>query len=356
MADRSLVHFKSKFVSTGLFLTGGTLKAPEFHMDGGVFAPLHVAPWINSPDEEVEGRLGNLQGDFFCCPFGANLTPVDGVQHPLHGFCCHEPWEALESDDLRGLFRFTKGDVTIEKELWLGSDHPALYQRHTLKGKGKAVYGHHAMLQTFGKNVRWWTSRFHHGQVFPGIFEGPETQGRQALAPGGQFTRLDWVPGEGRCYDISRRPHAPGCEDLCQIFQIPERRVAWHAALFPGEPDRLWVSVKAIDTLPATVIWMSEGGRDYAPWNGRHKGVLALEETCSHFHYGLAESIKASRPDRITCGDLDDGPIVTRTGMTCLEVSFKFKEVLDVHVHPDHLVICTDGGESAVKFQGDLVL
>lgn len=356
MNQSGFVAISSTHVATGIYLRGGILKAPEFQLESGSFSPLHAAPWINSPNEAVDGLLGNLQGDFFCCPFGANDTPFEEVQHPLHGFCCHEDWEILTAETAGSKLKFSKDGLTILKEVWLGSDHPALYQRHTLTGRGKVSYGHHVMLQTLDKSVRWWTSPFHHGQVFPGVFEGPETEGRQALAPGGKFTRLDWVPGERRCYDISRRPHAPGHEDLCQIFDDPARKVAWHVALFPGSPDRLWVSVKAVETLPSTVIWMSEGGRDAAPWNGRHKGVLALEDTCSHFHFGLAESAAAHRPDRPTCGDLDAGPIVTRTGMTCLEVPFKFSQIEDVEVHRDHLVVRTDTGDSAVKFHGELVL
>ncbi len=30
--------------------------------------------------------------------------------------------------------------------------------------------------------------------------------------------------------------------------------------------------------LPVTMLWISNGGRDYAPWNGRHRGVLGIED------------------------------------------------------------------------------
>lgn len=348
MSDLSCVPIEAPFVSTGFFLKGGTLKAPLFQLEFGSFSPLHTAPWVNSPTEKVDGRLGNLQGDFFCCPFGGNGEPVDGLQHPLHGFCAHEEWVQL---DRAGAFKFAKGDLIILKEVVPGQDHPAIYQKHTLSGKGKVCYGQHVMLQTGGQGVTWWTSPFHHGQVFPDVFEGAETQGRQSLQPGGRFKRLDWVPGQGgKCHDISRRPHTRGTEDLCQIFQLPGSQFAWHAALYPGSPSRLWVSIKSVKTLPSTVIWMSEGGRDYAPWSGRHTGVLALEDTCSHFHYGLAESIKADRADRRTCADLDKGPVVTKSGMTCLEVPFDFNKVLDVKVREGFIEIITDTEVLAAKF------
>ncbi len=30
--------------------------------------------------------------------------------------------------------------------------------------------------------------------------------------------------------------------------------------------------------LPITMLWLSNGGRDYAPWSGRHLGVLGIED------------------------------------------------------------------------------
>ena len=30
--------------------------------------------------------------------------------------------------------------------------------------------------------------------------------------------------------------------------------------------------------LPVTMLWISNGGRDYAPWSGRHRGVLGIED------------------------------------------------------------------------------
>jgi hypothetical protein len=37
---------------------------------------------------------------------------------------------------------------------------------------------------------------------------------------------------------------------------------------------------------------MSNGGRHYPPWNGRHVSVMGLEEVTSYFHIGLAASAK----------------------------------------------------------------
>jgi len=49
--------------------------------------------------------------------------------------------------------------------------------------------------------------------------------------------------------------------------------------------------------LRETVLWISNGGRHYPPWKGRHINVMGLEEVCSYFHLGLAES---ARPNHIS--------------------------------------------------------
>lgn len=39
-----------------------------------------------------------------------------------------------------------------------------------------------------------------------------------------------------------------------------------------------YVAVKNAAVLPFTGVWVSNGGRSYPPWSGRHRGVVAIEE------------------------------------------------------------------------------
>ena len=45
----------------------------------------------------------------------------------------------------------------------------------------------------------------------------------------------------------------------------------------PARGD-LYLSLRNPRALPMTMLWHSNGGRDYAPWNGRHFGCLGVEE------------------------------------------------------------------------------
>jgi hypothetical protein len=65
---------------------------------------------------------------------------------------------------------------------------------------------------------------------------------------------------------------------------------AWTAVAFPKQ-RYVWFALKNPRVLRQTVFWISNGGRRYAPWNGRHVNIMGLEEVTSYFHLGLAESV-----------------------------------------------------------------
>jgi hypothetical protein len=66
----------------------------------------------------------------------------------------------------------------------------------------------------------------------------------------------------------------------------------------PGEGD-MALMLKNPARLPITMLWYSNGGRFYAPWNGRHRDVLGVEDGCSWSLYGHAASIAGNALSRI---------------------------------------------------------
>ena len=70
----------------------------------------------------------------------------------------------------------------------------------------------------------------------------------------------------------------------------PEQPFAWTAAVMG---DHVWFSLKNPSDFPATLMWISNGGRHSTPWEGRHLGRIGLEEVCSYF----AENVTSSRED-----------------------------------------------------------
>ena len=56
----------------------------------------------------------------------------------------------------------------------------------------------------------------------------------------------------------------------------------------------MWFCLKNPSDFPATLFWISNGGRSGQPWNSRHTGRIGIEEVCSYFSNGVDESRKAS--------------------------------------------------------------
>jgi hypothetical protein len=64
---------------------------------------------------------------------------------------------------------------------------------------------------------------------------------------------------------------------------------AWSACVTEGH---VWFSLKNPADYPATMFWLSNGGRSAAPWDGRHTKRVGIEDVCSHFCDGVDVSRK----------------------------------------------------------------
>ena len=296
--------FRSSHVHASLTRLGGHLAPVSFRVGHTMVAPLSVAPWAEenlAPD--ALPLLRALRGDFFCAPFGGNATPWRGEKHPVHGEAAGAMWRlrSFEKSDARRTLHASI-DTTIrrghvDKFVTLIEGHAAVYQRHVLSGaRGPMCVGHHAMLKfpdAPGSGVIS-TSPFVRGQVFPEAFESPENRGYQSLKPGATFRALDRVPllGGGTT-DLTRYPARKGFEDLVMLTADAKLPLAWTAVTFP-RGRHVWFALRDPRVLRHTIFWISNGGRHYPPWNGRHTAVLGIEDVTSYFHYGLAESARAN--------------------------------------------------------------
>lgn len=75
-------------------------------------------------------------------------------------------------------------------------------------------------------------------------------------------------------------PIASRHEDFVTLVERPDNQLGWTALLRDAEDDIVFF-LKNPAVLPVTMLWFSNGGRDYFPWNGRHLGVLGVEDGCA---------------------------------------------------------------------------
>ncbi len=290
----------SDCVSAALTRSGGQLGPVEFHFKNRSVSPFHLAPWAGEKAaKSLPPILRALRGDFFCMPFGGNASPWKSEVHPVHGETANNDWIFLSSFQ-RNNWAVLETELNtgirkahVDKCIALRAGDTAIYSRHTIsESKGPMNLGHHAMLNFEAGGGRISTSPFVRGQVFPGPFENPSEGGYSSLKPGAFFKTLSKVPcSDGTMADLSRYPAREGYEDLVMLNSNPGTPFAWTAVTFESQ-GYLWFSLKDPKVLASTILWHSNGGRHYPPWNGRHRKVLGLEEVTSYFHSGLAESVK----------------------------------------------------------------
>ena len=269
---------------------------------GRKIQPFSVAPWVKEKtDPRLPPILRVLRGDFFCLPFGGNSTPYHDEQHPVHGETANAKWrlKSLAAKGGRQCLHLGLAPKIrpgwVDKRIFLVEGQTVVYSQHTLTGMGGPMnLGHHAMLKfpdAPGSSALA-LSPFVYGQVFPERFEAPESGGYNWLKAGAPFDSLERVPTlDGQTTDLTRYPARRGFEDLVMVVSDDRLPFAWTTVAFPKE-GYVWFALKDPKLLRHTVLWLSNGGRHYPPWSGRHTGVMGLEEVTSNFHYGLAESVK----------------------------------------------------------------
>ncbi len=296
---------------------GGHTGPATFMKGKDKFSPFSVAPWYKEKNVKYADKLLSLlRGDFFCMPFGGNATPYGKeTGYHGHGETANEDWKLVELGETHpdcecgcgGGCNYMVAEMktkirksTVEKLVAIRKGENAIYICHDISGMtGPMPYGHHAMLHWDKQGAGLIsTSKFKYGQVCPTMFEDPTMGGYQSLKPGATFTSLNKVPRlDGGYADLTVYPARLGFEDLVMVCNDTKVPFAWAAAVYP-EQRWVWFSLKDPKKLASTVLWHSNKGRHYSPWNGRHYGVLGIEDVTAYFAYGLAESAKANPVSR----------------------------------------------------------
>ena len=328
---------------------GGHVAPVRFHLGERVVEPFHIAPWNTESAIQNDPNLPPitkvLRGDFFCLPFGGNDSAFQGEAHPPHGETANAKWnfESLQTENGRTTLRLDLQTSVragrVEKQISLVDEHAAIYSRHIVSQmSGPMNLGHHAMLRFPDSGGVISTSRLQRLQTSPLPMEIPP-DGDSLLQPGALFDSLRAAPTvHGDFVDLSRYPAREGFEDLVMLCADPSEPLAWTAVCFVDE-GYVWFSLKDARVLRSTILWFSNRGREYSPWNGRHLGVLGLEEVTSYFHFGLDESAQpnpVSNAGIPTIIELDaDKPLTVNTIMACAALPPGFGEVARISAHED---------------------
>ncbi|MEM7320193.1 MAG: hypothetical protein AAF408_14380 [Pseudomonadota bacterium] len=298
-------------------------------------SPLHRAPWVGMGEtlpDDIAPHLVRLGGDFFCAPFAS----TEGASPP-HGWPPNSAWVIREktATSLRAELGKTVFGARLEKEITLYDGHPFVYQRHTFfGGQGRLPVSNHANLSLpNGGLIR--TSPKSCWRTPPIALEVDATRGRSGLRYPAQSETPTSFPAVSGSVDLTRYPWFSRCEDFVVGLDAPGAEIGWTAVTRPQEGD-VFLSLKPSRILPMTMLWHSNGGRDYPPWSGRHFGCLGIEEGAAATVLG--EDVDADWPASGLVTLVPDG----RVAVTHVIGAFRWPggtAIDSVSPFQDHLVI-----------------
>lgn len=280
----------------------GHLRSVKIERERRTLTPFYTAPWVDdsdiAADESLTAGLRFLSCDFFCSPF----SRTDDPSVPPHGWPANSAWDHIETVPhpaggtvARCALQKRIQGARLIKEITLRDGHPFVYQRHIFEGgEGAMTVASHAMTQ-FATRGRLSFSPKAYGEAPPQPQESDPSRGRSALAYPSHFEDLTSVPlKDGGTTSLRSYPIASRHEDFLMLVEANGSTLGWAAAVREEERD-IVLGLKSPRDFPVTMLWFSNGGRDYRPWNGRNVGVLGIEEGRVWSANGYKASIAPNR-------------------------------------------------------------
>lgn len=348
-------------VSVTLDLRAGHVRDFVVTRAGRSLVSLHTAPWVDDPsvttDEALPANLRYLAGDFFCAPFSTS----DVEDAPPHGWTANSPWRHIETlqqpGSVTAIYRLARPvmGAVVEKHFTLRAGHPFLYETHVFVGGDGAVpVANHAMTRLPAGGSIAFSAK--------AMFETPSTplepnsaMGRFHLAyPARSEDPTRFPTAAGGFADITRYPFAQRHEDFIGLLEKPGNPLGWLAVSRPDSGDAV-ISLKSPVELPLTFLWFSNGGRDYPPWNGRHTGVLGIEEGRANSVYGHRASIdpntlsESGTPTTLTLQP--HGRVAVHNVIGAVPLPASGSAVIDISLQDAEIVlVCGDGARISVPY------
>ena len=274
-------------ISFGFDARTGLLDGFTVEDEGHVVAPMHRAPWVSTREtlpHATAPHVATLGGDFFCAPFAGS---EEGS--PLHGWTANSPWTIVTHRPslLRAKLQRTVHGATVVKELGVQNGHPFVYQRHVFTGgSGNIAVSNHANVSLAGGGLIRCSPKSS-WETLAAVPEPDPGRGRSALLYPARSVDPSRFPGADGSVDLTRFPWGPRHEDFVIGVEAPGHDLGWTTVTRPAEGD-LYLSLRNARRLPMTMLWHSNGGRNYPPWSGRHYGCLGVEEGAAGFLLGLS--------------------------------------------------------------------
>ena len=152
---------------------------------------------------------------------------------------------------------------------------------------------------------------------------------------------------DGSQWHLGTYPAGHAVEDFAILAEARGRDVGWTVLMRNAEDDML-VVLKDARVLPITMLWISNGGRDFPPWNGRHTGVIGIEDGCAAGGIGLKGAMEDNRLSAMGIPTTHAlGPrLVIRHAMISLPRPPGWSEVTDITIHDQQITLTEASGDT----------
>jgi len=285
-------HLEWNFGSLDLHSAGGMLGGVALKDGARTLRPFYEAPWIGEaalPDEPT--LLDQLRSEFPCIPFGSPSYPVERVidswkqsvtppaaadptldasDSLLHGYVCVGSWKLIRQTDssIEIAVDYPAGSAIsrVSRVVSADGDAPALDFSVTIEARKKArrpmgVHPNLALPSVPGK-FRIEPGEFQFGVVHPA---GPEP-GVSRAKPGALFENLANVSmRENGSARFDRLPFEYATEEIVELCGIDGS-----VKLYDDEAKAAYRLTWDASILPSLLLWISNRGRSYPPWNSRN--------------------------------------------------------------------------------------
>ncbi|MEH6631800.1 MAG: hypothetical protein V7776_13270 [Halopseudomonas aestusnigri] len=287
---------------------GAMIGPAEFILpEGKTIDPFFSAPWSDETNHplytSLPPLLRKLRGEWPCVPFG-RTTPPEGLKSDWkikapaenitseinpHGISSNSEW-SLEKKDNKSLIcklEYPKDHPIerLERTIVLSQNQPTLYLSLTIHARESTFLpiGLHPVftLPTLPAAARISVSENTRAWTYPVEVE-TDNSWFQANQKDCKLNEL--VKRNGKTDRLRSLPFEEPSEDLVLLSGTGGEVKLDH--LQGGYSATLnWDS----ETLPSCLLWISCGGREYYPWNGRVKAI-GIEPIAAPFDLGIAQS------------------------------------------------------------------
>ncbi|MCY4259747.1 MAG: hypothetical protein OXC91_05750 [Rhodobacteraceae bacterium] len=290
---------------------GAMLHDCVFKLNGKQVRPLYDPPWRSDHGGNLDALppiLRKMGSEWPCVPFGRTQeqlqlpTEWDVSESAadwdswVHGYSSNSDWqlEQLNARTLRATIHYPEQTpiLHLERTVELLEDMPGIALSLTIHAHRETRFplGLHPILSMAGAasgtlrlavpdHARVWSFPV---DVEPG--RGHFSPSQQDCPPGqvrtstGDITDIRLLPPEGRTEDLLLLTRTDGAVGLVNAAQGYTTTVRWDT-----------------EHLPGCLLWISNGGRDAYPWNGRVQ-ALGVEPVASAFDLGMAHSLAHDTP------------------------------------------------------------